>query len=472
MVKTKDWIIQKLENRDYDLTSLYNYEDYNDFLQDTGSRSSFLSYCRVLRKYGNATTQKSKKIDGNKDVDIESYDDFHEDYLLEILEDEIQNRKAPLSLDDVKSIAEEKGIPYRAFIYQIPDLKNILKKLYQINLFHIESDKEINKVKHENKKMRKEINYYKENDIKDEKLIEVLSSVVEEYTPFKFNPPHVNKNNFNQDAEAVLLSSDWHWDETVNLEQMLGVNEYSINIAKKRIDKLFAETIKNAKIFGITTLNLLLLGDMISGELHDLAENNELGVIEGLITLADYTAQHIRNLTKYFSKIKVLGLSGNHPRTHVKPRYKNKQIENYEYILYEFIRRETKNFVEFDLPKSYMKLHEIMGYNFLSLHGDIIRGGSGLNAIPGNLSRDVSLLAGTLGKSGQTFEYVNMAHFHSSNVTKAFQGAKIIMNGSLIGPNEFSLGAIKKGEKPMQTFYVVEKESGVRFIDEIKLDIR
>lgn len=473
MMKAKDWIIKELINRKYDVGSLYNKNDYERFLNETTSNSSFLSYYKQLRRYYNEINEDGtfNQIE-MEDENEEEYKHFQEDYLLEILEKEIQKRKYALSLDDVKNIAEEKGIPYRAFLYQIPDLKKILKELYNINLFHIQNDKEVDKVKHENKVIKKELKYYKENDVKDEKLLEVLSNVVEEYTPFKFNPPYINKNNFNSDSEAAVQLSDWHFDELVDYEQMLGINEFSVAIAKKRIDKLFKNIVKNSQIFGITTINLLMLGDMISGELHDLAENNELKLIESILQLSDYTAQHIRNLTKYFDKIKILGLVGNHSRTHQKPRYKNKQKENYEYLLYEVIKREVKKFATFDLPGSYMKLHEIQDIPFLSLHGDIIRGGNGLNAIPGNLSRDISLLAGTLGKSGKRFDYVNMAHFHSSNITKAFQGAKIIMNGSLIGANEFSLGALKKGEEPIQNYYIVQKGVGVRFIDEIKLDVR
>lgn len=476
MMKVKEWIINKLVDNDYQVASLYNQNDYEKFIEETASNASFLSYCRQLRSYGNGlnetpdTTKTTNKSDTDEEID--EYKNFNEDDLLQILEEEIKKRQAPLSLENVKMLAEERDIPYRAFLYQIPDLKKILKELYNVNLFYIESGKEVDKVKHENKVIKKELKYYKENDVKDEKLIEALEGVIQEYEPFKFIPLRINKKNFNNTSEAVVQLSDWHFDEIVSAEQMLDINEFSVDIAKRRIDKLFRDTIYNSSIFGITTINLLFLGDMISGELHDLAENNELGVIKAILQLADYTSQHIRNLTKYFDKIKILGLVGNHPRTHQKPRYKNKQTENYEYILYEFIKREVKQFAEFDLPESYMKLHNIQDISFLSLHGDIIRGGNGLNAIPGNLSRDISLLAGTLGKTDKKFDYVNIGHFHSSNVTKAFSGAKIIMNGSLIGANDFSLGAIKKGEAPLQNYYIVERNNGVRFIDEIKLDIR
>lgn len=461
----KQWIINKIEDSKNNLDYLLTEECYQDFLDETNSSANLSSYYRQVRKYYNELNEKDLDEDDSKEEITEELAQYEENDLINILEEEIKKRNSTIHYDDVKQIAEEHGIPFRAFIYQIPDLKNILKKLYSINLFHIENDEKVNKVEHENKLMKKELGYYKTKNVLDKKLLEVLEDAIKEYKPLKFNKPNISKNNFNKTSEAVALLSDFHWDEVVDYEQMLGINQYSLEIAKKRTDKLFQNIITDSQIYGITTINLLLLGDMISGELHDLAENNEIGIIKSILQLADYISHHIQNLSRYFDKIKVLGLVGNHPRTHIKPRYKNKQTENYEYILYEFIKRSIGGIVEFDLPESYMKLHDIQGYSFLSLHGDIIKGGNGLNSVPGNLSRDISLLGSALHEVGDKFNYVNMGHFHTTNITKAFNGAKIIMNGSLIGPNEFSLGALKKGEPPTQTFYIVDKEKGVRFID-------
>lgn len=469
----KEWIIRAIEENDYDLDTILSAEMYNKYCEETGSSAFYRSYYKDVRKYyndlndGEENFKYSPSFPNNEISEEEKtrYAEYSEEELIGILEEEIQKRSSSLQYKDIKQIAEERGIPFRAFAYQIPDLKNILKKLYSINLFHVENDQKVEKVQHDNKVMKRELNFYKNKNILDEKLVEVLQEAIIEYKPLKFNKPNINKNNFNKTSESVVLLSDFHWDEVVDYEQMLGINEYSLEIAQRRIDTLFKQFIQNAQVYGITTINLLLLGDMISGELHDLAENSEVGIIKGVLQLADYISQHIQNLSRHFDKIKILGLVGNHSRTHIKPRYKNKQTQNYEYILYEFIKREVKNIAEFDLPESYMKLHNIQGFEFLSLHGDIIKGGNGLNSTPGNLSRDISLLGGTLSQVGENFQYVNMGHFHTSNITKAYNGAKIIMNGSLIGPNEFSLGALKKGEPPTQTFYIVEREKGMRFID-------
>ena len=48
------------------------------------------------------------------------------------------------------------------------------------------------------------------------------------------------KKSFNKsEATAILLASDWHYEENVKLSQTNGLNEFNRTIAKERIEKLF-----------------------------------------------------------------------------------------------------------------------------------------------------------------------------------------------------------------------------------------
>ena len=339
-IKKKDWILEKLSEHNYELEPVLSESMYTDFIKDTDSNSSYLSYRKAIHLYYNQLmadgesdlTETKEEQAKEQEREKEKYAEYDEEYLISLLEAKSKKLKKPFQMDDVRDLAAEVSIPYKAFLYQIPDLKQVLKSIYEMNLFHIQTDKKVNKVEHENKKIRKELDFYKTRQIQDEKLVSILEQVVEEYEPFEFKPSNINVKNFKDNAESVILASDWHWDEVVDYEEMLGLNAYSVSISRKRIDKLFRKVLENNKIFGTNVLNILFLGDMISGTLHDLAENSELGVTKGIIELADYTAQHIQNLSKHFAKIKALGLVGNHPRHHIKPRYKHKQRQNHEYI--------------------------------------------------------------------------------------------------------------------------------------------
>jgi len=474
-MSTKDWIKERLKETNCNSEVVQSGEYYQRFLQETGSEASKESYNRAVRQarqelkieegYVENNSEEEKDDKQEKEEGEVKYASYDKKELEGILEKEIQSRQTKIDLDTLKEIAHNNGIPYEAFLFKIPDIDKVLKQIYKVNLFHIENDKTIDKLKKDKSIAEKELKYYKESSQRDDELIKAINEVAKIYEPFKFQFK-LNKDK-KHERTLVALLSDWHYDEIVNEEQMHGVNKYNIEVAQYRIDNYFRGIIRNGQELGASSLYLKILGDMISGDLHDLAENSELGSIKSIIQLADYIAQHIRYLTKYFKKIDILGLVGNHSRTTKKPQFKNKQQKNYEYLLYEFIKREVRDIASFEIPESYFKINTVYGVNFLSLHGDTIRGGNGLNSIPGNLSRDISLLSGTLGKADLSFDYVDIAHFHSSNITKSFSGAKIIMNGSLIGPNEFSLGALKKGDTPSQYTYIVEDTGRVRYYDEI-----
>lgn len=466
----KEWVKKKLKENDYNTKVVQGKDFYEEFLKETVSEASKESFNRIVRGCKQELIGNVEETETDKDSEDEyEYLGYSQDYLLSILEEATKEKGSSLTIEDVKKLSQKENVPFKAFLYELPDdIDKVLKQIYKVNLFHIENSKHVDKLKKDKSVAEQELKYYKESYGRDEELLNALNQVAKEYKPYnlQFKLPKDRQ----KERTLVTLASDWHFDEVVHEEQMHGINKYNIEVAKERIDNYFRGVIKNGKELSTDVLYIKLLGDMVSGDLHDLAENNELGSIKSIIELADYIAQHMQNLTKYFSKIRALGLVGNHPRTTKKPQFKNKQKKNYEYLLYEFIKRETRGFCEFEIPESYFKINKVYDINFLSLHGDTIRGGNGLNSIPGNLSRDISLLSGTLGKANLTFDYVDIAHFHSANLTKSFAGAKIIMNGSLIGPNEFSIGALKKGDTPSQTTYMVEEgDERARFIDELKI---
>jgi len=512
----KEWITNHLIDYDFDIAKLSTEKMYKTFLDETQSHSSMESYRKQLNKYRNAICEE--RLDNSSDFfpDEINEEDFIEapkskvitspeqagyetEKLMGILEKEVLEKNRPLKMEDIPIIAEKHQIPPEVFnSISNRELSKMLKNVYAIHLFDVENHKKMHKLEVEKKALLKERNYYRDEYYKNSSALEVLQDAVTLYEPLPFEPLRFNKQDYNEKAEAVALLSDWHFDEEVNPLEMNGVNGYNVKVTKRRIDNLFTQIIENSRRLGVDIINLLFLGDLVTGDLHDLPEHKSMGSVEGTIVLADYTAQHIQNLTRYFKKIKMLGLVGNHARINPKPRLKGKQKESYEFILYNLIKKDVKNIADFVLPDPYIYPHNIMGHDFLSFHGDIIKGGNGLSPIPVSVPRDVASLIGIYSgkkakdvyvsdftddanseyagllyeafrEQNRKFEYVNMAHFHTSNKVKSFNGAEVFMNGSLIGPNDFAVGMVKKGEEPKQFFYTVTEKDGVDFIKELKL---
>lgn len=90
------------------------------------------------------------------------------------------------------------------------------------------------------------------------------------------------------EAVAFAIASDWHVDEVVKKEQVDGTNEYSMRIAKKRAEKFFQSTLKlverEQSDVKINTLVLALIGDFISGHIHEeLLESTEVSPQDAML---------------------------------------------------------------------------------------------------------------------------------------------------------------------------------------------
>jgi len=90
------------------------------------------------------------------------------------------------------------------------------------------------------------------------------------------------------EAVAVVVASDFHIEETVRPETVNGLNKYTLDIAQKRAEQFFVNTLKLVEkeqtATRIDTLVLVLLGDFISGNIHEeLLETCSLRPIEAII---------------------------------------------------------------------------------------------------------------------------------------------------------------------------------------------
>jgi len=148
-------------------------------------------------------------------------------------------------------------------------------------------------------------------------------------------------------------------------------------------------------------------------------------------------------------------------------KYKfKKRYVNFDYIFYrilELLLRENKQF-EFNIPKSFFDIIDIAGWKFLVYHGDDIKGWAGIPYY--GMDRDIGKFRKILQYSGEKFDYVLLAHFH----TPTELGAETIVNGSLKGADEFALGAVRQMSKATQTLFAVHKQQGITFKYNIQLD--
>lgn len=461
---SSEWIKDQLAKNSGDAEALKTEEMYLQFIEATGSAAEYQSYLRRVREHSRTPTTAEPSTPTD-------YSQWDTEFLIEIITEEVKTAKNKLSLDDVKRIASEREIPFGAFLNSIPNLRELIDQVYRHNTYYLEEKRKIQNLEQRVSELRKENKELMKETTLEMKIMESLDDVLLTYQRFEDQDGFYV--NFRGDRAAHLLISDVHFDEMVHLEEMHGINEYNPTIAKERLDALFQEALRYTQDLSIKELNIKLLGDMVSGIIHEeLMQNAELGITGSVLALADYLAQWITHLRPYFEKINVIGLVGNHGRMTKKPPFKQRQMLNFDYLLYEFMRRELIDVVdEFDIPKSFFAVRESFDTKIFSTHGDILKGGTGLNPVSGTWGRDLAKLNSALDNHKIGFDIAEFGHFHEGDINlKGFDDTKIIANGSTIGANEFSIGAVKRAARPNQTIYTIEEGKGLGYYHTIFLD--
>lgn len=258
---------------------------------------------------------------------------------------------------------------------------------------------------------------------------------------------------------AVALFSDAHIEETVDPSTVLYMNEYNVDIAKKRIERYFVNLVSCLNQDHVETLYFAALGDMISGYIHDeLAQTNGFSPLE-----ATFLAQNlIYNGLEYICNnstvedIKFIGIVGNHSRTTKKIQHSNGYRMSYEWLMYKNIEKQcqlTGLPIKFCIPNSEIANVETEdGRKFIFAHGFQIKstGNSTVCGIYPSLNR-LSM------KWAKNFKQdkIYIGHFHS-----CISIPNAVVNGSIIGFNTFALTNGFEYEVPAQMYQVFDSEIG------------
>jgi len=272
---------------------------------------------------------------------------------------------------------------------------------------------------------------------------------------FKFKPKVNKKGN----RYAVALFSDTHIEETVKPASVLGLNEYNIEIAKKRIEAYFVNLANCLIADNVDDLIFASLGDTISGFIHDeLAQTNGASPLEAIEIGQNLIYNGLKHLcdNTNLNSIKFIGIVGNHSRTTKKMQHSNGYCMSYEWLMYRNIKKQcelTNLPIEFELPESEMAIVDtIDGKRFIFEHGFQLRG-SGNGTVCGiypALNR-LSLKYGKVFKQDKIY----LGHFHTCvSIPNA------VINGSVIGYNAFALSNGFAYEEPAQMYEVYDTNIG------------
>lgn len=269
----------------------------------------------------------------------------------------------------------------------------------------------------------------------------------------------VSKKRLNSQSVAVAVASDWHSEETVRSALVNGVNEFNWEICQSRSDNFFrhivqlVETQRHAT--HIDTLVLALLGDFISGHIHDdLIESTSASPTYAIRRVKRLLLGGIDYLRPHFKEIIIPTAIGNHSRLTKKPRCSTAFLHNFEQTMYEDLADDIKargwKNVRFQISEGYHNYMDIYGKVIRFHHGDYIKYGGGIGGITIPVNKAISQWDRL-----KTADLDVFGHYHQFIASKKF-----ICNGSLIGYNPFALQIKAEPEPPQQAFFLLNERYG------------
>ena len=311
--------------------------------------------------------------------------------------------------------------------------------------------------------------------IKKEAKEDLLIDAIKKFTPsykevkkYKHRKP-TGKIKGNSVQSMIAPLTDTHIGDNVELEEMMGLNEYNIDIFNKRLYGwanqvvTLAELRRNSAEVG--ELIVPMLGDMISGDIHEeLARTNNDHCMGQMIRGANLISQALMFIAPHFDKVRVPCVVGNHGRMTRKPPMKNKYMD-WDYMLYQWVSvfcQNQKN-IEFHIPKTFMTTINVCNRNILLAHGDFINGGgsgTSINRGVSNMRNVLSFRKGlkeeinniqdnSLESVPDNYDSALLGHFHRIDEIDIGTGAVHIC-GCMKGGDEFAMQRVQAINKPRQ----------------------
>ena len=331
------------------------------------------------------------------------------------------------------------------------------------------NENEIIYLRAENARLRRELEKHKKSEALFSRLEEVIHSII----PNRYYCEYETQKKKNAIKEtAVLVLSDMHADQNIKSERVQNFENYNFEEVCKRAQRIVDVTIShlkdNLKGYSFEKLIVCALGDLVSGEIHNLIQFSEWqNAIKNAMATGELLSMMLCDLAKYFP-IEFYGVVGNHGRRFKKKQYQSPH-NNWDYLVMTYMKRcleSLKSRVKIYLPESYSCAFNIYKWNFIINHGDDIKS---WNSIPYyGIERKTRRLIAVNTIRQQAIHYFIFAHFHSSASIQSTTG-EVFVNGKWMATDEYALEKLGEVSEPYQLLFGVHPKYGATWRLPIKL---
>ena len=182
--------------------------------------------------------------------------------------------------------------------------------------------------------------------------------------------PRFPVNNYQSDNDLFILLSDFHLG--LDVENRFGA--YNSDIAKERLSKYLDSIIRIKEIHNAENAYVLLLGDLLNGEIHFTTQlENRENVTEQIQKTAELISAFVYEISKKFNHVYVNGVAGNHSRTSFKDQViRHNRLDNLIpwYMKAALNHIENISFIDNDNYDSTIGHCKVRGQEYILVHGD------------------------------------------------------------------------------------------------------
>lgn len=327
------------------------------------------------------------------------------------------------------------------------------------------AERQARRLKDEITRLKRELNEAHRELNEAEDLRSAVFGLAEPVEPARHR---INLSPHQATAEAALLfQSDEQWGEVVAPEEVGGLNAYNRHIAAARLRRLIEATIRCCRPPHAPApppvLYYCMGGDSLSGSIHEeLAETNDLSSIPAIMDYCANVRWAIETLRDTLGcPIVVVRVPGNHDRTTPKPRHKKYNETSLDTIISWHLETTFTgdDRVTFLIPRENDAYFNVLGWDFLLTHGDMMGtgGGTGYIGPVAPITKGHRKLVETYKDVGKNVDYVLTGHYHTAVETEYG-----FANGSLPGYSEYARLKLRaRPAPPVQWLLHIHPEHGV-----------
>jgi hypothetical protein len=285
---------------------------------------------------------------------------------------------------------------------------------------------------------RKSASIFAEQRVYADSMEELAERLFKGMATSRGAPPKVKE----VERAVTVVLSDLHFGSDIGAEET-GVLTYGKTEEARRLAKIAREVATYKPQYREnTSLNVLLIGDIIQGHLHNIRDSadhaeQEARALRLLIQFITYVASH-------YGEVNVYCATGNHGRNKNlhKERATSKKYDSHETFIYYSLKQACDaaglQHVKFHIPKTPFVAYTCLGHRFFATHGDtVLNPGNPGKAIPiGSLENQTNRINASLSDAEEYAAFI-VGHVHVGSMTHLGNGAVMLTNGPLVPPDPF-----------------------------------